>query len=991
MERRPNERAGETGDPRENPLTNSIVGHDSHLRKSGDQAGTRKPGDLETERKTTSVTRATNERLVQSRTTKSKGKMGPQCYFVRTLPGRLSTNRKLLTRGWLNDVQPNEKVKRVLLLQKPINKGQLLEYGRRKREIPKKTPPNNGIVRHDSQMRKSEQEREREREREGERERESRVRRRGRKKCLPRALQLAGGQRTLRLLLCVPARVNKSATARSSECESSLSRHSRVNLTHWPTCHSLSLASSAVQGERFRLLYSRAHTAKFPLSTIFDNKISRQNTAITFSLSLPANFDAASQKQSSDTHKTPYDRVKRCQERITNINASERVNPIPAQRLNLAELVLCPVAPTSSPIGHRVILVPNQDPILSWFHCKIVAPTKLHDYGSPIRRSWFQRGLLRHPALCLEANQGTACRLTYNLTYTNNQALPGIRTQILPHPRSEYTSIIQEMRSIKHVNQLTSGNIGEVCSFREQNISAGALLYCTTRAVTKGRLLIGSYSRPLCLFCVIGVRVNQLISGKYRRSLLFPRAEHIGGSSTLLHDSRVCCFREQDISAGALLYCTTRAVTKGRLLIGSYSRPLCLFCVIGVRVNQLTSGKYRRSLLFPRAGHIDGNSTLLHDSRVCSFREQNISAGALLYCTTRAVTKGRLLIGSYSRPLCLFCVIGVCTHGILRGARLPASYQAFIGELFPDMLPTSYVILLVGVREPMCSEVCTHGILRGARLPASYQAFIGELFPDMLPTSYVILLVGVREPMCSEGRAAADVGCKNVLMLSRDVSGRTLIFSRDLPARSALSITVVNCYLSAGLPDYFLSKVSETAALAVNFRRTRHQDGGAGLQHVGMPFANQRSVTYSPGGGLANKESLAAPRSQSDTRSSPETRPANAIRELVNHFATACLPALWHRHNLQGDKQLPPCSYRIFTVALHRVSSPRLFSRVYAIRTQYNPSNKHLLCCSCVAESRDVYVFVTAPRLLAEHSAPLSDFTNQRRENRESLQNSKWA
>ncbi|KAJ8883346.1 hypothetical protein PR048_015189 [Dryococelus australis] len=35
MEQRQNERAGETGDPRENPPTNGIVRHDSHLRKSG--------------------------------------------------------------------------------------------------------------------------------------------------------------------------------------------------------------------------------------------------------------------------------------------------------------------------------------------------------------------------------------------------------------------------------------------------------------------------------------------------------------------------------------------------------------------------------------------------------------------------------------------------------------------------------------------------------------------------------------------------------------------------------------------------------------------------------------------------------------------------------------------------------------------------------------------------------------------------------------------
>ncbi|KAJ8878657.1 hypothetical protein PR048_019240 [Dryococelus australis] len=38
-------------------------------------------------------------------------------------------------------------------------------------------------------------------------------------------------------------------------------------------------------------------------------------------------FERASQKQSSDTHKTPYDRVKRCRERKIIIKASERVNP----------------------------------------------------------------------------------------------------------------------------------------------------------------------------------------------------------------------------------------------------------------------------------------------------------------------------------------------------------------------------------------------------------------------------------------------------------------------------------------------------------------------------------------------------------------------------------------------------------------------------------------------------------------------------------------
>ncbi|KAJ8891816.1 hypothetical protein PR048_004370 [Dryococelus australis] len=46
MERRRNDGAGEAGDPREDPPTNGIVRHDSHLRKSDDPAGDWGPGVL---------------------------------------------------------------------------------------------------------------------------------------------------------------------------------------------------------------------------------------------------------------------------------------------------------------------------------------------------------------------------------------------------------------------------------------------------------------------------------------------------------------------------------------------------------------------------------------------------------------------------------------------------------------------------------------------------------------------------------------------------------------------------------------------------------------------------------------------------------------------------------------------------------------------------------------------------------------------------------
>ncbi|KAJ8881872.1 hypothetical protein PR048_018358 [Dryococelus australis] len=59
-------------------------------------------------------------------------------------------------------------------------------------------------------------------------------------------------------------------------------------------------------------------------------------------------LERASQKQSSDTHKTPYDRVKRCRERKINIKASERVNVDAGETTDVSfssaviNAVLCP-------------------------------------------------------------------------------------------------------------------------------------------------------------------------------------------------------------------------------------------------------------------------------------------------------------------------------------------------------------------------------------------------------------------------------------------------------------------------------------------------------------------------------------------------------------------------------------------------------------------------------------------------------------------------
>ncbi|KAJ8865868.1 hypothetical protein PR048_033391 [Dryococelus australis] len=62
-----------------------------------------------------------------------------------------------------------------------------------------------------------------------------------------------------------------------------------------------------------------------PPSITFDEEKLRRSFKIQSSALVKIN--RVSQKQSSDTHKTPYDQVKRCRERKINIKASERVNP----------------------------------------------------------------------------------------------------------------------------------------------------------------------------------------------------------------------------------------------------------------------------------------------------------------------------------------------------------------------------------------------------------------------------------------------------------------------------------------------------------------------------------------------------------------------------------------------------------------------------------------------------------------------------------------
>ncbi|KAJ8875345.1 hypothetical protein PR048_023240 [Dryococelus australis] len=64
-------------------------------------------------------------------------------------------------------------------------------------------------------------------------------------------------------------------------------------------------------------------------------------------------LERASRRESSDTHKTLYDRVKRCQERKINVKASESVNPrcLPANKTRLYSLFSPLVGPHLSPIS----------------------------------------------------------------------------------------------------------------------------------------------------------------------------------------------------------------------------------------------------------------------------------------------------------------------------------------------------------------------------------------------------------------------------------------------------------------------------------------------------------------------------------------------------------------------------------------------------------------------------------------------------------------
>ncbi|KAJ8872695.1 hypothetical protein PR048_026308 [Dryococelus australis] len=133
-------------------------------------------------------------------------------------------------------------------------------------------------------------------------------------------------------------------------------------------------------------------------------------------------LERVSQKQSSDTHKTPYDRVKRCRERKINIMASERVNVDDGAELE------CTI-PTCEALG---VNAPGVDPGSPWplrhgdSRCGWVNACQMYSWSSdfsgsgpstqlkpditgapPCRSAAEQRSSCAAPSPCLE--QGRDC------------------------------------------------------------------------------------------------------------------------------------------------------------------------------------------------------------------------------------------------------------------------------------------------------------------------------------------------------------------------------------------------------------------------------------------------------------------------------------------------------------------------------------------------------------------------------------------------------
>ncbi|KAJ8881478.1 hypothetical protein PR048_017959 [Dryococelus australis] len=147
MEQHRNERAGETGDPRENPPTNGIVRHDSHMRKSGVTRPEIEPG---------SPSRRYGLHSCRRRDPGCSGVENladvavSEAHFSSLFREDGSDGLRVKRFGRLLTSRSREPMRAIVVRMEQHRNERAGETG-----DPRENPPTNGIVRHDSHMRKS--------------------------------------------------------------------------------------------------------------------------------------------------------------------------------------------------------------------------------------------------------------------------------------------------------------------------------------------------------------------------------------------------------------------------------------------------------------------------------------------------------------------------------------------------------------------------------------------------------------------------------------------------------------------------------------------------------------------------------------------------------------------------------------------------------------------------------------------------------------------
>ncbi|KAJ8877559.1 hypothetical protein PR048_022014 [Dryococelus australis] len=98
----------------------------------------------------------------------------------------------------------------------------------------------------------------------------------------------------------------------------------QINALEFNRCDGDTISSTSLSGN----LRPKARVCRVANSVIFSPDLWRVVKCCKSKYRNRIRLERAPQKQLSDTHKTPHDRVKRCRERKINIKASESVNPI---------------------------------------------------------------------------------------------------------------------------------------------------------------------------------------------------------------------------------------------------------------------------------------------------------------------------------------------------------------------------------------------------------------------------------------------------------------------------------------------------------------------------------------------------------------------------------------------------------------------------------------------------------------------------------------